>query len=119
MAELSIQFQHVYKDYRRHFWERKSAAVVDCSFAVEKSTITGFVGPNGAGKTTCIKMALGLVVPTTGKVLVNGIRACRFLGRGSHSSANALIFTITLPLGKRSVLHTDSPGESRQTSNPT
>jgi ABC-2 type transport system ATP-binding protein len=72
VASPSIEFSHVYKEYRRHFWERKVPAVVDCSFAVEKGTITGFVGPNGAGKTTSIKMLLGLVRPTSGTVLVNG-----------------------------------------------
>jgi len=50
MANPSIELTHVSKDYRRHFWERKVPAVIDCSFAVEKKTITGFVGPNGAGK---------------------------------------------------------------------
>lgn len=72
MAAASIELTHVSKDYRRHFWERKVPAVIDCSFAVEKKTITGFVGPNGAGKTTCIKMLMGLIRPTSGRVLVNG-----------------------------------------------
>ena len=72
MAIPSIELIHVSKDFRRHFWEKKVPAVIDCTFAVEKNTITGFVGPNGAGKTTCIKMLLGLIRPTTGKVLING-----------------------------------------------
>jgi|WetSurMetagenome_2_1015567.scaffolds.fasta_scaffold00026_49 ABC-2 type transport system ATP-binding protein len=72
MGVLNIEFLHVFKEYRRHFWERKVPAVVDCSFSVEKNSITGFVGPNGAGKTTCIKMLLGLIKPTAGKVMIHG-----------------------------------------------
>ncbi|MDM5247737.1 MULTISPECIES: ABC transporter ATP-binding protein [unclassified Lysinibacillus] len=35
--------------------------------------ITGFLGPNGAGKTTTIRMMTGLMHPTEGKVIVDGL----------------------------------------------
>jgi ABC-2 type transport system ATP-binding protein len=50
------------------------SAVTDLSFALDAGTITGFLGPNGAGKTTTLRMVLGLVAPTGGRVLVT--RCC-------------------------------------------
>ena len=47
-------------------------AVDDLSFVVEPGRITGFLGPNGAGKTTTLRMALGLVRPTSGSVTIGG-----------------------------------------------
>jgi ABC-2 type transport system ATP-binding protein len=49
-------------------------AVTDLSFEVPAGGITGFLGPNGAGKTTTLRMALGLVAPTAGEVLIGGRR---------------------------------------------
>jgi ABC-2 type transport system ATP-binding protein len=49
------------------------AAVEDLTFAVEPGTVTGFLGPNGSGKTTTLRMLLGLVAPTEGEALVEGV----------------------------------------------
>jgi ABC-2 type transport system ATP-binding protein len=54
------------------FYEKKKA-VKDISFKVNKNEIIGILGPNGCGKTTTIGMILGLLKPTSGKVLINGI----------------------------------------------
>ncbi|MHB8329070.1 MAG: ABC transporter ATP-binding protein [Acidimicrobiales bacterium] len=48
-------------------------AVDDLSFVAERGVVTGFLGPNGAGKTTTLRMLLGLVTPTSGHALVNGV----------------------------------------------
>ena len=48
-------------------------AVDDLSFDVQPGTITGFLGPNGAGKTTTLRVLLGLVHPTAGTGLVEGV----------------------------------------------
>ena len=48
-------------------------AVKDISFKVNENEIIGILGPNGCGKTTTIGMILGLLKPTKGKVLINGI----------------------------------------------
>ncbi|WP_083275572.1 ATP-binding cassette domain-containing protein [Pseudonocardia sp. HH130630-07] len=48
-------------------------AVRDLSFTVEPGSVTGFLGPNGSGKTTTLRMILGLVVPSAGRALVDGV----------------------------------------------
>jgi ABC-2 type transport system ATP-binding protein len=47
-------------------------AVRDLSFQVKRGAILGFLGPNGAGKTTTLRMMLGLVTPTAGRLKVLG-----------------------------------------------
>ena len=49
------------------------SAVKDISFKVNQNEIIGILGPNGCGKTTTIGMILGLLKPTKGKVLINGM----------------------------------------------
>jgi len=51
----------------------KKEAVKDVSFKINKNEIIGILGPNGCGKTTTIGMILGLLKPSKGKVLINGI----------------------------------------------
>ena len=62
-------------------------AVQDLNLEVPQGEIYGLIGPNGAGKTTTIRMACGLLAPTLGKAVVNGVdvaqepeRALRSIG---------------------------------------
>jgi len=48
-------------------------AVKDLSIEIKKGEVFGFLGRNGAGKTTTIKMICGLLIPTSGKIWINGI----------------------------------------------
>jgi ABC-2 type transport system ATP-binding protein len=48
-------------------------AVDGVTFEIKKGEIFGLLGPNGAGKSTTFKMLCGLLQPTSGKTLVNGI----------------------------------------------
>jgi len=57
----------------RDLWQRvKVRAVSRLSFSVERGEVYGLLGPNGSGKTTTIKILLGLLFPTSGRVRVLG-----------------------------------------------
>ena len=48
-------------------------AVDSLHLEVKKGVIFGFLGPNGAGKTTTIKMMAGVLKPTRGQIIINGM----------------------------------------------
>lgn len=66
MNERILQTENLTKKYKSR------VAVDSLSLEVEKGDIFGFLGQNGAGKSTTIRMALGLVRPTSGRVLLLG-----------------------------------------------
>jgi len=47
-------------------------AVDGITFSISPGECVGYIGPNGAGKSTTIKMLTGLLVPTSGDIMVNG-----------------------------------------------
>ena len=51
----------------------KKVAVKNISFKLKKNEIVGILGPNGCGKTTTIGMILGLLKPSSGQILINGM----------------------------------------------
>ncbi|MBR4093593.1 MAG: ATP-binding cassette domain-containing protein [Oscillospiraceae bacterium] len=48
-------------------------AVNDISMTINKGEIVGYLGPNGAGKSTTIKMMTGVLEPSSGEILCNGV----------------------------------------------
>lgn len=62
-----ITFENLTKTYSG----RK--AVDNLNLEISRGTIFGFIGPNGAGKTTTIKMMAGVLKPTEGRILINGL----------------------------------------------
>jgi len=62
-------------------------AVVDCSFDVHYGSVTGLLGPNGAGKSTTFRMILGLVRPSSGEALIDGVPFAQHANPGSTVGA--------------------------------
>lgn len=57
----------------RDFWGRpKARAVNDIDFEIRPGEVVGLLGPNGSGKSTTVKMLLGLLYPTGGRLTVFG-----------------------------------------------
>ena len=50
----------------------KFTALDQVNLSIEKGKIIGLLGPNGSGKTTLIKLANGLLTPTSGEILIDG-----------------------------------------------
>jgi ABC-2 type transport system ATP-binding protein len=48
-------------------------AVKPLTLSVQRGEVFGFLGPNGAGKTTTIRMMMGILVPSAGRVLIDGL----------------------------------------------
>jgi len=66
-----IEFVHLRKEYDNVL------AVEDLNLNIPQGEIYGLIGPNGAGKTTTIRMACGLLAPTLGRALVNGVEVAQ------------------------------------------
>jgi ribose transport system ATP-binding protein len=66
MSEYILELQHIVKRYPGVL------ALNDVSLKIKKGQILGLIGENGAGKSTLIKTCSGAVIPTSGKILVNG-----------------------------------------------
>lgn len=76
-------------------------AVDGVSLSVEPGELVGYLGPNGAGKSTTVKMLTGVLVPTSGRLEVNGLVPWR------NRKANAR--SIGAVFGQRTQLWVDLP----------
>ncbi|MBX9386635.1 ATP-binding cassette domain-containing protein [Streptomonospora halotolerans] len=80
---------------------RRVSAVRDVSFRVAPGEIVGYLGPNGAGKSTTLKMLIGILAPSTGRVRVTGLEPVRARTR--------LARRIGVVFGQRTTLWWDLP----------
>ncbi|HYG36696.1 MAG TPA: ATP-binding cassette domain-containing protein [Clostridia bacterium] len=69
MQELLVKLENLEKT----FPGGKRPVLAGISAGIRSGVVTGLVGPDGAGKTTLMRLMAGLLVPTTGRVLVDGI----------------------------------------------
>ena len=77
---------------------RRQTAVDHISFRVARGRFFGFLGPNGAGKSTTIRMLTGLLRPSAGDALIEGVRLSQdLLGVKRHIG----VLTEELPLYER------------------
>ena len=70
MEEIAIEIKNLNKKYKN------ALAVKAMSFKIYKGQTIGLLGPNGCGKSTTIGMLLGLIKPTSGSVIINGLNQC-------------------------------------------
>lgn len=109
VKDLEKQFK-IYKHHRgimgplRNLTTREFTlikAVNKITFEIFSGELVGYIGPNGAGKSTTIKMLTGLLVPTSGKISVNGRIPWR--NRKAHVNEIGAVF------GQRTTLWWDLP----------
>ncbi len=76
-------------------------AVAGIDLRIERGAMVGYIGPNGAGKSTTIKMLTGILVPSAGRVRVDGLDPSR--------QRTVLAGRIGVVFGQRSQLWWDLP----------
>jgi len=76
-------------------------AVVDVTMQIGRGELVGYLGPNGAGKSTTIKMMTGILAPTSGRLVVDGLTPL--------SDRRELARRIGVVFGQRSNLWWDLP----------
>ena len=74
-----IRLEHVTKQFG------KFTAASDIILHVKAGEVFAFLGPNGSGKTTTLKAIAGLNIPTSGRILVNGLDAAREPNVAKHA----------------------------------
>jgi lipopolysaccharide export system ATP-binding protein len=65
-TEAGLQISHLKKSYKQR------VVIRDVSLTLGRGEVVALLGPNGSGKTTCFYCIAGLVVPESGKVLIEG-----------------------------------------------
>lgn len=80
VQEIFIQFNKV-----SFYYEVKRKIISDMNFNVSDGKVLLIKGPSGSGKSTLIKLLFGMLDPTEGNILINGISAKEFLNNNYQS----------------------------------
>lgn len=76
-------------------------AVEDLDLAIERGEMVGYIGANGAGKSTTVKMLTGILEPTDGDIVVDGLNP--------HKQRKRNAMNIGVVFGQRTQLWWDLP----------
>jgi len=71
MTRAAIRIENVSKAYGEF------VALAPLDLMIQPGEIFGFLGPNGAGKTTTIRILMGILIPSSGRVTVEGLDSIR------------------------------------------
>lgn len=74
MNNIILKTERLTKEFKTGF-KKRVKVVSGLNLELESGEIFGFLGPNGAGKTTTIKLILGLIYPTSGRIWLFGEKA--------------------------------------------
>lgn len=101
VADLTKTFSVLRKTGRVRRRREQVVAVAGIDLQIERGSMVGYIGPNGAGKSTTIKMLTGILVPSHGRVRVDGLEPSR--------ARTELAKRIGVVFGQRSQLWWDLP----------
>lgn len=98
------------KDRGANVTDSTFLAVDDVNFAVEKGSSIGILGRNGAGKSTILKLLTRIILPSQGRVVVNGNISCLLeVGAGFHQDLsgyeNILLSGAILGMKRKEILN--------------
>src|SRR5512142_562247 len=85
----TIEFERVTKVY-----QGRQIGLADVTFALPAGSSIGLLGANGSGKSTAIRLALGLITPSAGKIRVFGQR----MGPGAKALRQRVGFLADEPI---------------------
>ncbi|MEQ1901448.1 MAG: ATP-binding cassette domain-containing protein [Devosia sp.] len=86
MAQHIIELKNITKSYGNIF------ALGGVSLHVDPGEVVGLIGDNGAGKSTLIKILAGVIKPTSGEILINGVPVNNWSPARSRASGIETVF---------------------------
>ena len=72
-----IEIKNVSKKFVKNINKNKKISFLadnNISFTAKPGEVVGILGPNGAGKTTLLRMIAGIMEPTSGEIIINGLK---------------------------------------------